>query len=179
MTHAQLVERAVRWLRHYRCGVVLSEQACVSGEMPDAIGWKQACHSVLVECKVTRADFLADRAKPFRLKPEKGVGSERFYLAPPVLLKIEELPAGWGLLEVRRGRIEMVKSSDKNLRTATGFRYEMNLLLASLRRVEVRIEPQSITDFLKWKNRMTEYNRGTLPEGLTAAEENVFLEPEV
>ena len=57
----------------------------------------------------------------------------------------------------------------------------MNLLLASLRRVEVRIEPQSITDFLKWKNRMAEYNRGTLPEGLASAEEelNVFLEPDL
>jgi hypothetical protein len=181
MTHAQLVDRAVRWLRSYRCGVVLSEQACVSGEMPDALGWKQACHSVLVECKVTRADFLADRAKPFRTKPDKGVGSERFYLTPASLLKREELPAGWGLLELRRGRIEMLEASAKNLRTATGFRYEMNLLLASLRRVEVRIEPQSITDFLKWKNRMAEYNRGSLPEGLTSSEEeaNVFLEPEV
>ena len=181
MTHAQLVDRAVRWLRSYRCGVVLSEQACVSGEMPDALGWKQACHSVLVECKVTRADFLADRAKPFRTKPEKGVGSERYYLTPASLLKREELPEGWGLLEIRRGRIEMLQASAKNLRTATGFRYEMNLLLASLRRVEVRIEPQSITDFLKWKNRMAEYNRGSLPEGLTSSEEeaNVFLEPEV
>jgi len=181
MTHAQLVERAVRWLRGYRCGVVLSEQACVSGEMPDAIGWKKACHSVLVECKVTRADFLADRVKPFRQKPEKGVGSERFYLVPPGLARVEELPAGWGLLELRRGRVEIVQASEKNLRTAAGFRYEMNLLLASLRRVEVRIEPQSITDFLKWKNRMAEYNRGTLPEGLSAAEEelNGFLEPEV
>ncbi|HEX6822975.1 MAG TPA: hypothetical protein VF123_13030 [Candidatus Sulfotelmatobacter sp.] len=181
MTHARLVERAVRWLRSYRCGVVLSEQACVSGEMPDALGWKQACHSVLVECKVTRADFLADRAKPFRLKPEKGVGSERFYLTPPGLVHSKELASGWGLLEVRRGRVEMVQASAKNLRTATGFRYEMNLLLASLRRVEVRIEPQSITDFLKWKNRMAEYNRGTLPEGLTASadEANVFLEPEI
>jgi len=181
MTHAQLVEIAVRWLRRYRCGVVLSEQACASGEMPDAIGWKRACHSVLVECKVTRADFLADRGKPFRLKPEQGVGSERFYLTPPALVKPEELPAGWGLLEYRRARIEMVHASAKNLRTATGFRYEMNLLLASLRRVEVRIEPQSITDFLKWKNRMAEYNRGTLPEGLEAAEKelNVFLEPDV
>jgi len=181
MTHAQLVERAVRWLRVYRCGVVLSEQACVSGEMPDAIGWKRANHSVLVECKVTRADFLADRGKPFRRKPEQGVGSERFYLTPPALLKSEELPAGWGLLELRRGRVEVVHASAQNLRTATGFRYEMNLLLASLRRVELRIEPQSITDFLKWKNRMAEYNRGTLPEGLAAAEEelNVFLEPEV
>ena len=181
MTHAQMVERAVRWLRGYRCGVVLSEQACVSGEMPDAIGWKRASHSVLVECKVTRADFLADRGKPFRLKPEQGVGCERFYLTPPGLVKVEELSAGWGLLEMRRGQIEMVRGSAKNLRTATGFKYEMNLLLASLRRVEVRIEPQSITNFLKWKNRMAEYNRGTLPEGLAAAEEemNVFLEPEV
>ena len=48
---------------------------------------------------------------------------------------------------------------------------EMNLLLASLRRVEVRIEPQTITDFLKWKNRLAEYNGGQLPEGITAAEE--------
>ena len=181
MTHAHLVDRAVRWLRHYRCGVVLSEQACVSGEMPDAIGWKQACHSVLVECKITRADFLADRAKPFRQKPEKGVGSERFYLTPPGLMKLDELPPGWGLLEFRHGRVEIVQPSAKNLRTAVGFRYEMNLLLASLRRVEVRIEPQSITDFLKWKNRMAEYNRGTLPQGLSAAEDesNGFLEPEI
>ena len=181
MTHEQLVERAVRWLRSYRCGVVLSEQACVSGEMPDAIGWKKASHSVLVECKISRADFLADRDKPFRLRPEQGVGSERFYLTPPNLIRIEELPAGWGLLECRRDRIEMMRASVKNLRTAVGFRYEMNLLLASLRRVEVRIEPQSITDFLKWKNRMAEYNRGTLPEGLMPAEDetNVFLEPEV
>jgi len=181
MTHAQLVTRAVRWLRSYRCGVVLSEQACVSGETPDAIGWKQACHSVLVECKVTRADFLADREKPWRQKPEKGVGSERFYLTPSALIKSDELPTGWGLLEYRRGRIETLHESAKNLRTAVGFRNEMNLLLASLRRVEVRIEPQSITDFLKWKNRMAEYNRGTLPEGLTAVEEeeNEFLETDL
>jgi hypothetical protein len=178
MTHAQLVEKAVRWLRSYRCGVVLSEQACVSGEMPDAIGWKRANHSVLVECKVTRSDFLVDRAKPFRSKPEQGVGCERFYLTPANLLRCEEIPVGWGLLEIRGRSVEMVRPSAKNLRSATGLRYEMNLLLASLRRVEVRIEPQSITDFLKWKNRMAEYNRGLLPEGLEAVEEeqNVFLE---
>jgi hypothetical protein len=181
MTHIQLVEKAVHWLRRYRCGVVLSEQACVSGEMPDAIGWKRACHSVLVECKVTRSDFLADRAKPFRIKPEQGVGCERFYLIPCGLVREEELPAGWGLLELGRGQIETTRPSAKNLRSASGFRCEMNLLLASLRRVEVRVEPQSITDFLKWKNRMAEYNRGSLPEGLESVEEeaNVFLEPDL
>jgi hypothetical protein len=149
--------------------------------MPDAIGWKRACHSVLVECKVSRSDFLADRTKPFRAKPEQGVGCERFYLVPAGLLRREELPPGWGLLELQRGRIETTQPSAKNLRTTAGFQCEMNLLLASLRRVEVRVEPQSITDFLKWKNRMAEYNRGSLPEGLASAEEesNVFLEPDL
>jgi hypothetical protein len=177
MTHAKLVSMAVQWLRRYRCGVVLSEQACVSGEMPDAIGWKKACHSVLVESKVSRADFLADRSKLVRQKPEIGVGCERYYLAPRGVIRIEELPAGWGLLEVFGREIERIKSSAKNLRSEIGFRHEMNLLLVSLRRVEIRIEPESITDFLKWKNRMVEYNRGRLPEGLIAEEEepNGFL----
>ena len=56
---------------------------------------------MLVECKVTRADFLADAAKPFRLKPEDGMGSQRFYLAPTRIVRAEELPRHWGLLELR------------------------------------------------------------------------------
>jgi len=180
MTHAQLVEKAVIWLRSYRCGVILSEQACASGEMPDAIGWKRLCHSVVVECKISHADFLADLHKPFRSKPHKGMGCERFYLIPAGLVRPDELPAGWGLLEVRNRKIVMLQPSARNLRGPIGFRYEMNLLLASLRRVEVRIDPQSITDFLKWKNRMAEYNRGALPEGIVPKEDeaNLFLEAE-
>jgi hypothetical protein len=53
--------------------------------------------------------------------------------------------------------------------------WEMNLLLASLRRVEVRIEPQTIADFLKWKNRLVEYNGGLLPEGVESSETNLYL----
>jgi hypothetical protein len=178
MTHAQLVRVAEMWLRRYRCGVVLSEQACVSGEMPDAIGWKRACHSVLVECKVSRADFLADRTKAWRVKPELGVGCERFYLAPAGLIRADELPAGWGLLAWKARRVQIVKVAKKNLRTEKGFACEMNLLLASLRRVEIRIEPQTITDFLKWQNRMAEYNGGRAPEGVVVpgAEENLYLD---
>ena len=171
VTHAKLIEIAVRWLRRYRCGVVLSEQACASGEVPDAIGWKKKCHSVLVECKASRADFLADAAKPFRQKPELGLGCERWYLAPAGLLSAEDLPRYWGLLEARAGKLQVaVKASRRDQRSPAGFLNEMNLLLASLRRVEVRIEPQTITDFLKWKNRMTEYNGGCYPAGLLPAE---------
>jgi hypothetical protein len=180
MTHPQLVQKAVAWLRSYRCGVILSEQACLSGEMPDAIGWKRACHSVLVECKISRADFCADRDKPFRRKQEMGLGCERFYLTPAAMLRTEELPPGWGLLECHNRKIKLLRPASKNLRTTTGFRYEMNLLLASLRRVEIRIEPRNLTEFLKWKNRLAEYNQGVLPEGIVPPEDepNFFLEAE-
>src|SRR5579859_7555302 len=70
MTHQQLVRMAEQWLRtRYRCGIVLSEHSCSSGETPDVIAWKGACRSVVVECKVSRADFLADQEKPFRKNP--------------------------------------------------------------------------------------------------------------
>lgn len=178
--HAQLISAAVNWLRHkYRCGVVLSEQYCATGEVPDAIGWKGMCRSVVVECKASRADFLADAKKPFRTNPEEGLGCERFYLAPPSLILPDELPPGWGLLEYSRRKVRVVvkTSKRKSLRTEVGLMKEMNLLLASLRRVEVRIEPQTITEFLKWKNRMAEYNGGSMPNELASPEreENVHL----
>ena len=181
MDHARLVKEAVRWLRSYGCGVVLSEQACVSGEMPDAIGWKRTNHSVVVECKMSRADFVADRAKPFRQRPETGLGCERFYLVMADLIEPGELPPGWGLLRFRQGRVERVRRSARNFRSEAGLIYEMNLLLASLRRVEIRIAPQTVTEFLKWKNRMAEYNGGGLPEGMipAAQEPNFFLDPAV
>ncbi len=181
MTHAQLVQKAVAWLRSYRCSVVLSEQACASGEMPDAIGWKRTQHAVVVECKVSRADFMADQAKPFRQKPEMGLGCERFYLTVPGLVQAAELPSGWGLLECERGLVRMEQAaSAKSMRSARGMKYEMNLLLASLRRVELRVEPQTITEFLKWKNRLPVYKGGVLPQGVEAAKEeaNLYLAAE-
>ena len=178
MTHSRLVEAAVSWLRSkYRCAIVLSEQSCASGETPDAIAWKGKNHSVVVECKISRADFLADAAKPWRLQPESALGCERFYLAPAQMISCEELPSGWGLLEVRGREIHVARKSKKNLRAAEGLANEMNLLLASLHRVEVRIDPQTITDFLKWKNRMARYNGGALPAGIASEHEegNTYL----
>jgi len=170
MTHGQLVRRAIAWLRSYGCGIVLSEQACVSGETPDAIGWKRRCHSVVVECKVSRADFFADLNKPFR-KTDEGLGCERFYLVPRGLVSAEEMPNGWGLLQCGGRKTEIIVQPPRRAqRTQTGLLNEMNLLLASLRRVEVRIEPQTITEFLKWKNRMAEYNGGVLPADIVPAD---------
>ena len=209
MTPSALVELAVRWLRTtYRCGIILSEQACCTGEVPDVIGWKgvsrgapgvrrarrgASCRSVLVECKISRADFLADRGKPWRLDPQSALGCERFYMAPAGLIAAAELPPGWGLLEVRpphhaqnrrvpgtpggrKVEVAVACNKRKSLRTPEGLLNEMNLLLASLRRVEIRIEPQTITDFLKWENRLARYNGGTLPQGVSdPAETNGYL----
>jgi hypothetical protein len=172
VTHPQLVRLAEQWLRrHYRCGIVLSEQSCASGETPDVIGWKGKCRSILIECKVSRADFLADREKPFRKNPELGMGCERLYLAPAGLICPDELPPRWGLLECKGRELRLLVAPGRNSqRTRDGLMWEMNLLLASLRRVEVRIEPQTITDFLKWKNRLIQYNGGQLPVGLVEDE---------
>lgn len=171
--HELLVKRAVEWLRrYYKCGVILSEQYCATGEVPDVIGWRDRCKSVLVECKVSRADFLADAEKPFRRNPEEGMGSQRFYMAPAGVIRPQELPAHWGLLELEGREVQLVvKPGRRDLRSPEALMKEMNLLLASLRRVELRIEPQTITEFLKWKNRMAEYNGGVLPQGITPTEQ--------
>ena len=170
VNHSLLVTLAAGWLRRkYRCGIVLAEQYRHIGETPDAIGWKGNCHSVVIECKTSRADFLADLKKSCRQLPG-AMGCERFYLVPAGLVTAAELPPGWGLLEHKSREISLSARSKKNLRSEAGLFREMNLLLASLRRVELRIEPQSITDFLKWKNRLAQYNGGAYPGELLPPE---------
>lgn len=100
-THAQLVEVAARWLRKSRgCSVVLAELASASPETPDAIGWSGTHWSILIEVKISRADFFRDAKKPHRsVLSDQSVGQERYYLAPKGLIRFTELPEGWGLLE--------------------------------------------------------------------------------
>lgn len=99
-THAELVTLAEGWLWRQGCGLVFAELSTLATpETPDAIGFR-ATTSILIECKATRADFLADKAKPFRQHPERGMGDWRFYLTPKGLIAPSELPQGWGLIEV-------------------------------------------------------------------------------
>jgi len=108
MSHNELCARAAVWLAGtMRCGVVLTELATAAMEIPDAIGWRGA-HSILVECKTSRADFRADRHKCSRRRHGGGLGRERWYFTESGLLKPEEIPDGWGLAELRKGRIYRV-----------------------------------------------------------------------
>ena len=101
VTHSQLVKRACRWLASTRrCKLVLREvsaQCC--SEIPDAIGWDARGRSTAVECKVSRADFLADKRKP---SGSQRAGWWRYYMTPPSLIATWDLPPGVGLLEAGR-----------------------------------------------------------------------------
>lgn len=110
MTHTECVEYAARYLSQ-RCPVVLPEFFSWNGELADVIGFKND-FSTLIECKVSRGDFLKDKHKPFRANPEKGMGDRRYYCCPKGLIKPEELPEGWGLLYIYpSGLVREVKAS--------------------------------------------------------------------
>ncbi len=110
MTHDELCARAARWLKKTRgCRLVLREVVSYAGERPDAMGWQASTGwSLLVECKVSRSDFLRDRKKSSR-GSHWSMGQFRFYMTPPGLLTLEDLPEGWGLLEAHPRSVRVVR----------------------------------------------------------------------
>ena len=100
LTHAALVKRAATWLANHGAVVVCTEVvAWQCPESPDVIGWGYDGISYVVEVKVSRADFLGDKAKPHRSGKVCGLGVYRYYAAPRGLIDPTELPEGWGLIE--------------------------------------------------------------------------------
>lgn len=109
-THNDLVARAGRWLKNTRkCSVVFTEHVCQAvDEFPDAIGWRPGGWSIVVECKMSRADFYKDRAKPFH-QAGRMMGRERWYMAPQGILTAKDtLGVGAGLLGVKGKRLIVV-----------------------------------------------------------------------
>ncbi|TPW57253.1 hypothetical protein DL503_04560 [Morganella morganii] len=107
LTHDDLCEIAVRFLQNNGFNVAFGDRFQSSngtGEQPDAIGFRSGV-SCLLEAKVSRSDFLADKKKWFRQQPEKGMGDWRFFISPPDIINPEDLPAGWGLLHVKGRRV--------------------------------------------------------------------------
>lgn len=141
--HDQLVLRAEKWLKSQNCKVVIRDPfRSWNREQPDAIGWRSEI-SILIEVKVSRADFLADAKKAFRADPEKGMGDWRFYLCPPGIIQPEDLPDGWGLLWAYEKTIKKIHGVPPN---CDWYRYpqrgnksaETTMLVSALRRLELR-----------------------------------------
>jgi hypothetical protein len=148
VSHEDLRKLAMSWLKRSKwnntthnydgghCSIVLSEITSAGDEIPDAIGWRMG-HSVLVECKTSRSDFLADAKKPHRMIGT-GAGEYRFFLVPKGLVSTSELPADWGLLEIEGKTI--TKSLDCKRRTLdmAGHCSEKLMLLSTIRRIRTR-----------------------------------------
>jgi hypothetical protein len=146
MTHKQLVRRMAQWLKGTkRMTVVMAELATRVSETPDVIGWQSGettAKSILVECKVSRADFLADGKKWFRRYASMGMGDLRYVAAPRGLLTPEEMPDGWGLLEV--DRFVRVAKDAFSMPACKG--RECVMLISALRRLEIATAVYVVSD---------------------------------
>jgi hypothetical protein len=140
LTHQEVVRKAVSWLKNRQnCGAVVAEVVAwvSSNEIPDAIGWKNGA-SVLVECKASRSDFLADRDKISRRVAGVGLGDYRYYMAPKGTIKPEELTEGWGLVEIGDHNTSVIVRATYRNREIDAVRDEIRLLVSVLRRIQTR-----------------------------------------
>ncbi|CAB3845420.1 MULTISPECIES: hypothetical protein [Achromobacter] len=116
--HQRLVSAGERWLKRQGFAVVASELATTGcAEQADVIGFRSTC-SALVEAKASRSDFLVDRKKPHR--KEGGLGVYRFFISPPDVVAITDLPPGWGLLHLEGKRILVARGPTGNIWPAYG-----------------------------------------------------------
>lgn len=145
LTHKQLVEIGRKWLSGKSPIVFAEISSC--NEEPDILGVncniklvknKIESHnygSVLIECKASRSDFKGDAKKSFRRMPTTGIGQYRYYLAPQGLIQENEIPYNWGLLEVDKKRIKIIKMAlpymEYNLKN------EMRIMISAMRRLKI------------------------------------------
>lgn len=153
-THGELISIAEKWLLNTQnCGFVFKELRCYTPnkEIPDAIGFCNG-YSILIECKTSYKDFKSDSKKLFRKRPELGMGSFRFYMAPEGIITPDELPYKWGLIEVNSKRRAVKKTGPKgNIWSRQGWKFkrksnnsEMAMLISALRRVHLRGDLEKI-----------------------------------
>jgi hypothetical protein len=138
LTHDELVERARRWLAgKQRCSVVATEIKVGYGEIADAIGWKGIASHV-VECKTSRADYIADQKKQFRADaPWLGLGQYRWYMCEPDVIVEPMLPHKWGLVYVASNGVRIIRKAEAQTENYGG---AVDVLLSILRRVNLADE---------------------------------------
>ena len=146
----------VRWLSR-KCSVVLYEFATAADENPDVIGWASAAGSCLIECKVTRSDFLRDATKSVRRNPRAGMGRLRYYLCPAGVIQAKDLPQKWGLLWATGGHVSVEREARGH--PGRNLVAEVRFLSSMLRRAQIRIGARPLSEWLRGENRF-EAKRG-------------------
>lgn len=110
LNHRDLCEIGQKFLKRsesangHGCHFAIIEPSCY-GENPDVFGVRHGVNNydigtVVLEAKVSRADFLRDKKKPHKIDPTKGMGKWRYYICPTNLIKPDDLPPKWGLIYV-------------------------------------------------------------------------------
>lgn len=152
ITHRFLCIKGADYLRtngihpYHKCKYSVCELELI-GECPDAFGWGSNTTQML-EIKVTRRDFLKDKDKLWRQKPEIGLGRYRSYLCPENLIKESDLPKNWGLLYWVNGKIKVIvkpKPQESNSLK------EINAINSVLRREGIKSQTFS---YKKYKNEL-------------------------
>ena len=150
MTHAELTQSAGNWLKKHtnnavipNCPLVVTELNAMgtNGEIPDVLGFNY-CNSVMIEVKVSRSDFLADKKKKHR---RYGTGEFKYYCCPSGLISADELPDNWGLLYADRVKERIViQTNQLALRSEANLEAERSILLSIIRR-----KNKSVKEFVK------------------------------
>ena len=178
-SHSELNEIAAKWLKRPQsnngpgCQVALTEVGGLyGGERADAFGYRWGFDggSIVIESKVSRSDFLADRAKPHRNGETAGMGTYRYYICPEGLIDIDDLPHAWGLLWVnKRGHIKIKaghvcchitggygtgRAMAYNWQHSADLRFELDMLAHALVRFG---DPEAAKELVRSANR--EYSR--------------------
>ena len=134
-SHKEAVRRMAAYLRNsIGCTVVMAELTTANPETPDVLGFRTGGRSILIEVKVSRADFMADKNKSFRRQMERGMGDVRYFAAPKGILKPEDMPDKWGLLEID-GRC--VRERKEPEHQEANKRAEVIMLTSAIRRLEI------------------------------------------
>ncbi len=140
--------------------MVLYEFATAADENPDVIGWAPEAGSILIECKLSRSDFLQDATKAVRKNPCMGMGQRRYYLCPSEVIQVRDLPPKWGLLWVANRAVSVKREArgfpGRNLLA------EVRFLSSMLRRAQIRIGSRPLSEWLRGENRF-EAKRGLTP----------------
>jgi len=107
-------------------------------EIPDAVGFKSS-HSICVEAKISRADYLVNRRKTHCLIPEMGVGQRRFIIIPRDLISVDEHRERYpeyGLATVHENGVIRLRHESSIFETNKSA--EVGMLVSALRRVKTR-----------------------------------------
>ena len=151
-THSELVEKAGIWVSK-RFEITIKEKCC-GWEIPDVVGLNLG-KSIMVECKVSRSDFHADKHKFSRNTKlgDKMLGNYRLYCCPQGMLNEKDLPEKWGLLEVYPSGFLKLRKDIFDMAhwfnlESDGYRQERHLLFTAIR--DESTQKNKIIKNFKW-----------------------------